>query len=916
MNNDEKNNARNWAFIDERGSFSLPDPQRFSDLYFPLVNEAGMMSSITPTCHGDIKSGQNSFLTPPLSVEDLHNSRSARNFWFFVEGYGPWSATGNSARQIANTFSGSDEETVYLEAGFLWHKITRENRGIGLRAEVINFVPHSEDQVELMLVTLTNTSHQSLSITPTAAIPLFCRSADNLRDHRHVTSLLHRIHCHPFGVAVRPTLTFDERGHKPNTITYAVMGMEGDGNPPAGFFPIVAPFIGEGSCLEWPEAVVRQLPPFNKAGDNINGYEALGGIRFHSISLPPGDSKSYGLTLAILEREADIDKLVKDYGSRQKSSAWLEKTQLHWAENLDRLRLHTGEARFDLWMRWVAVQPTLRRLFGNSFLPYHDYGRGGFGWRDLWQDILALLLMESDHVTEQLYSNFAGVRFDGSNATIIGKKPGEFRADRNDIPRVWMDHGAWPLLTTKFYIDQTGDLNILLRDQFYFKDHLCHRAKLIDEDWTPDQGTLLRTNSGQPYRGTILEHLLVQHLVQFFNVGEHNIIRLEDADWNDGMDMAPGSGESVAFSALYAGNLQQLSELVLTLEEHGTTQIDMAVELMPLLDTLTKPVDYSSVSTKLKLLHAYFENCHSAIRGEKRQVATGDLAKDLRLKAEWLSNHIRDQEWIHNSEGYAWFNGYYNEDGERVEGDHPKGVRMTLTGQVFAIMAGVATDEHIREIVRAADRYLLDRQVGGYRLNTNFRETLLNLGRCFGFAFGHKENGAMFSHMAVMYANALYQRGFVREGYKILAGIYRHVQNFAVSRMYPGIPEYIEPRGRGVYPYLTGSSSWYLLTMVTQVFGIRGILGDLLLEPKLVRDQFDSFGEASISTQFAQRTLQVIYHNPDKLEYGEYQIKKTLLNGIPVENQQNTASVIIKREHFTALSNRERYRIDVLLGSI
>jgi cellobiose phosphorylase len=28
-------------------------------------------------------------------------------------------------------------------------------------------------------------------------------------------------------------------------------------------------------------------------------------------------------------------------------------------------------------------------------------------------------------------------------------------------------------------------------------------------------------------------------LTAFFNVGEHNNIKLEDADWNDGMDMAP-----------------------------------------------------------------------------------------------------------------------------------------------------------------------------------------------------------------------------------------------------------------------------------------------------------------------------------------------------------------------------------------
>lgn len=52
----------------------------------------------------------------------------------------------------------------------------------------------------------------------------------------------------------------------------------------------------------------------------------------------------------------------------------------------------------------------------------------------------------------------------------------------------------------------------------------------------------------------------------------------------------------------------------------------------------------------------------------------------------------------------------------------------------------------------------------------------------FGFACGEKENGAVFSHMAVMYANALYRRGFAKEGYRAL--------RFGTSRIYPGIPEY------------------------------------------------------------------------------------------------------------------------------
>ena len=160
--------------------------------------------------------------------------------------------------------------------------------------------------------------------------------------------------------------------------------------------------------------------------------------------------------------------------------------------------------------------------------------------------------------------------------------------------------------------------------------------------------------------------------------------------------------------------------------------------------------------------------------------------------------------------------------------------------------------------------------MGGYRLNTDFGEVLLNLGRCFGFAFGHKENGAMFSHMAVMYANALYQRGFVAEGFKVLNELYQHCQNFEVSRIYPGLPEYISARGRGMYPYLTGSASWYLLTLITEVFGVKGTLGDLTLAPKLLAAQFDAQGQCGLKTLFAGRMIDVVYHNPARLDYGAY----------------------------------------------
>jgi len=901
-----------WHFIDDTGAFRLENPQQTSSLYFPLVNAAGLMSCITPTLHGDSKTGQHTFLLPPVSVEDLHTSRAARNFWVLVDGQTAWSATGNSAPQIAARLEG--REQVTLEAGLLWHKVARVNPVLGLRAEVTNLVPPTDDTVELMQVTLTNLSDRTLTLTPTAAIPLYGRSADNLRDHRHVTALLHRIQTHPHGVLVRPTLSFDERGHQPNTITYGVLGFEAGGAAPIGFFPTVAGFIGEGGTLDWPEAVVRPGSSGYPAGVTFAGQEAIGALRFADCQLQPGQSRTYVLVLAVIPQEKESAALIAAYGSADRFAAHLAATRAHWQALSDRLTFQTADPRYDCWLKWVAVQPVLRRLFGNSFLPYHDYGRGGRGWRDLWQDSLALLLLEPDQVGELLASYYAGVRIDGSNATIIGARPGEFKADRNNIPRVWMDHGAWPYLTTRFYIDQTGDLAFLLRPQVYFQDALIHRAQGRDLTWQPEQGTRLRAANGAIYEGTILEHLLVQHLVAFFNVGAAgNNFKLEGADWNDGLDMAAARGESVAFTALYASNLRDLSRLVLELTALGISQVELARELELLLDTLTAPLDYDSATAKQERLQTYFAACQPAPSGCKMPLALQDLARDLAAKADWLYGHLRAQEWLRNREGYGWFNGYYDNDGQRVEGDHPLGVRMTLTGQVFTLMGGIATDEQAPELVRAVEHYLFDPTVGGYRLNTDFGEVCLNLGRCFGFAFGEKENGAMFSHMAVMYANALYRRGFVRAGYRALTLLYQHCQDFAISRMYPGLPEYVNNQGRGLYPYLTGAASWYLLTLLTQAFGVKGELGALVLEPKLVREQFDAEGQASVTTVFAGRRLRITYHNPADLDWDSYGIREITVDGTPVSFTGSGRRARIARAELLALTEPSVHHLDVQL---
>lgn len=891
-------------FLDADGTFSLENPENYSGLYFPIAGTAGLKCSVTPNLGGDSKVDQETFLLEPVTIESLHNNRSTRNFWCRIAGKGCWSVTGVSAEQESRKFT-PEQDASTLTAGFMWQTVKRVSETYRLEASVTSFVPAGE-AVEIMYVRVRNRAETAQVIDPAAAVPIYGRSADNIRDHRNVTSMLHRVRTVKQGVLVKPTMSFDEKGHRENHRIYYVLGAAGDGGLPAAFYPTVDAFIGEGGSFLRPRAVYDAAAG-TPSGRTVNGREAMGGIAFPQVTLQPGQSAAYIILLGVSETEADIERVFSAYDSEEKVRAALEETRTYWQNEVN-VRCHTASSDFDNLLRWISFQPLLRRIYGCSFLPHHDYGRGGRGWRDLWQDCLSLLLMDPGSVGGMIKANFGGVRIDGTNATIIGAGDGSFIADRNGIARVWMDHALWPLMTTKLYIDQTGDLAILNVPAGYFKDPQAMRGTGIDALWDTEYGNRQRTEDGSYYAGSILEHLLIQHLTAFFEVGDHNIFRLRGADWNDALDMAADKGESVAFTCAYAGNLRQLAELLRRLEQKGGQK---TAELLEELQTLLidDPNVYEDVRLKKSILEQYVQRCRHSVTGRKVSVPLAELAGSLESMAGWLMEHIRRQEWIHGGQSTGWFNSYYDNHGRPVEGFRENGVRMMLTGQVFAVMSGTASDAQVREITRSADRCLYRREIGGYRLNTDFQELKFDMGRMFGFAYGEKENGAVFSHMTVMYANALYRRGFVREGYRALQTLADAALNFETSKIYPGIPEYFNSEGRGVYHYLTGAASWYMMTMLTEVFGAHGQWGDLAVCPKLVREQFDEAGTASVSFSFAGKQFQATFVNPAGKDYGEYRIAKAYLDGqtsrqllrIPVSE----GTAILRRQEILALPEKD-----------
>ena len=642
---------KHTQFTDNNGSFSVEHPENTSYLYFPLASEKGLKSCVTPILGGDSKLDQETFLLEPVSSENLHSNRATRNFWLKSDDGRITSITGASDEQESRKFT-PDQEKCILHAGFMWHCLERTSSAPALKLRIVSFVPWNNN-VEIMHIAIQNQAEKVQNLTPYAAIPIYGRSADNLRDHRNVTSMLHRIETEANGITVCPTMSFDERGHRKNHTVYYVYGFSSLGQKPERFYPTVEEFIGEGGSYTHPRAVYES---FNgvPCGTSVAGKEAIGAFAFPEISLDPGQGIQYAILLGADTDRDEIRKIYEEYSSVEKIQAALDETIRYWAEKVN-VTFHTGNPDQDMFMKWVCFQPYLRRIYGCSFLPHHDYGRGGRGWRDLWQDCLSLLLMDPQNVGKMIENNYGGVRIDGTNATIIGNGEGNFIADRNNITRVWMDHALWPLITTQLYIDQTGDIDILNRKVPYFKDAQTERGRLRDQLWSSEQGNKQMTQADVIYKGSILEHQLIQQLSAFYEIGEHNIYRLRDADWNDALDMAPDRGESVAFTCAYAGNLRNLARMIRLLEAYsGQSETELLYEIQILLGH--DRALYDSISRKSEILHKYVKSCRHTISGQRFLISYASLASDLELKAEWLTEHIRNQEWICGQENEGWFN--------------------------------------------------------------------------------------------------------------------------------------------------------------------------------------------------------------------------------------------------------------------
>ena len=294
-----------WRFVNSDGEFTAEAFEQVNRLYFPIANEAGMRSWVSPNLQGSPATSHNEYLGLPLSAEDLPNCLVHRGFWIAEQNGTPFSLSSISPDGLKAHLG---KKSATIDAGPGWFSIAKSAAGrFSVRATLWSPVDVSE-KIELMQVEVTNTSRRRLEFNAYAAIPLFARSADNLRDHRHVTALLNRVQLSAHGVTVCPTMSFDERGHRDNRIRYSALAVGAGGSAPEGIWATQESFLGEGGSFAAPAAVWRREIKPAAGVRSMQGQETLGGFRFKSVTLKPGKTAKFLLVSGISEDSRDVAK--------------------------------------------------------------------------------------------------------------------------------------------------------------------------------------------------------------------------------------------------------------------------------------------------------------------------------------------------------------------------------------------------------------------------------------------------------------------------------------------------------------------------------------------------------------------------------------------------------------------------------
>ena len=770
---------------------------------------------------------------------------------------------------LVNNYDLTNTETINpkYEMGLGYVKFSGSSKKMQLKVSTTIFVP-LEEMAELWIVDITNNSNKTKEIDFIPTVPIYGGSRAYVEYHRDVVRLYNKSKIDK-DIEILPGLEWVEGLTDPSNICYFMSAETQTGKKGTRFYSDRETFLGPNGMWLKPDAILNNLEPKKQC----YGKEAVGAIEFKKVNIPAGKTVSFVVINGIaFNGSIDAKKLIKKYSYKNTVKAF-DNLNKYWAERTDRVRMTTANQDFDnLWNTWWCYQLSMRYWFGNTAHPQTDYGSDFAGWRDFWQDMMAATVIDPKGLEERTIKTLEGIRLDGTNATRFFARTKEFGSD--EVNGLWCDHPYWTAQTVMILINFLGDPKFLFKEGIgYFKDCYQNRGESKNEKWTKGYIENQRTVNKKEYSGTVLEHLLVQIMTMFYDVGKNNLLKQKRADWNDAVDQV--RGENVTFSFALAQNCNEVADLLEKIANQlQIKEVEIFEELSLLIENWNSSAKDISSDIRTKTLTKYLNTINDTISGKKVKVKIEKILKDLRIKAQLIIDNTNKKAWNGNYySGYIFANGnpvdtIFKKNALNKKNPTSDDFMMMLMPQTWSLVSGGADKINVSDkVIDSVFKYLLDKKVGALKLNypayTKFDKTI---GRITGFAPGTKENNALFSHANLFFVWALIKRGMPDDAYKVFSGINPLSHEHEIIRTGPWIPEYYvssdNPNiaGRGEYPVLTGSCAWTRYVFQNFFFGVKGVLEGLSIDPKLPATK--DFKECYLKINFRNAIYNIKFANP------------------------------------------------------
>lgn len=244
------------------------------------------------------------------------------------------------------------------------------------------------------------------------------------------------------------------------------------------------------------------------------------------------------------------------------------------------------------------------------------------------------------------------------------------------------------------------------------------------------------------------------------------------------------------------------------------------------------------VSGWLSLATAYALKVWSEIceRQEKN-----DLAIDFRSKSQEVNHAVNTHLWDGN-----WYARGIT-DTNTVFGiqDDQEG-RIFLNPQAWALLSGAASSKKQSSLLDAVEGQL-ESPYGVELMAPAFTKMREDVGRVTQKYPGSAENGSVYNHAVAFYIFGLYESGYSEKAYEILRKmlpdpdgkdlVQRGQLPVFIPNYYRGAyRQFPRTAGRSSQLFNTGTVSWFYRCLIDGLFGLRGDIDGLHINPQLPKD--------------------------------------------------------------------------------